>query len=138
MTGLRLDAVIVTCAISAGIHAALAPDHFHEATAAGTGFVVATVLLAALAVQLTRRPGDRRALVGAALVFVGLIASYVLAATTGVPVLHPDVEPVDGLALFTKAIELAGLAASLSLLTSTTERNPTWTSHALRARFLSH
>ncbi|HWJ32691.1 MAG TPA: hypothetical protein VNR59_10160, partial [Gaiellaceae bacterium] len=49
MTGLRLDAVIVTCAISAGIHAALAPDHFHEATGAGVGFVVATVLLAALA-----------------------------------------------------------------------------------------
>ena len=136
MTGLRLDAVIVTCAISAGIHAALAPDHFHEATAAGIGFVVATVLLAALAVQLTLRPGDRRALVGAALVYVGLIVSYVLAITTGVPVLHPDVEPVDGLALFTKAVEVAGLAASLSLLS--TERNPTWTRHALPARFLSH
>lgn len=137
MTGLRLDAVIVTCAISAGIHAALAPDHFREGTAAGIGFVVATALLAALAVQLTVRPADRRALAGAALVFVGLIVSYGLATTTGVPVLHPDVEPVDGLALFTKAIEVAGLAAALSLLTST-ERNLTWTRHALRARFLSH
>ena len=137
MTGLRLDAVIVTCAISAGIHAALAPDHFHEATGAGVGFVVATVLLAALAVQLTIRPGDRPALAAVALVFVGLIVSYALAITTGVPVLHPDVEPVDGLALFTKAIEVAGFAASLSLLTST-ERNPTWTRHALRARSLSH
>ena len=137
MTGLRLDAVIVTCAISAGIHAALAPDHFHEATGAGVGFVVATVLLAALAVQLTIRPGDRPALAAVALVFVGLIVSYALATTTGVPVLHPDVEPVDGLALFTKAIEVAGFAASLSLLTST-ERNPTWTRHALRARSLSH
>ena len=137
MTGLRLDALIVACAISAGVHAALAPDHFHEATGAGVGFVVATLLLAALAVQLTFRPEDRLALTAAALVFVGLIASYALAITTGVPVLHPDVEPIDRLALFTKAVELAGLAASLSLLTPT-ERNPTWTRHALRARFLSH
>ena len=137
MTGLRLDALIVTCAISAGIHAALAPDHFHEATGAGAGFVLATVLLAALAVQLTFRPEDRRALTAAAIVFIGLIVSYGLATTTGVPVLHPDVEPVDGLALFTKAIELAGLAASVSLLISN-ERTSTWTRHALHARFLSH
>jgi hypothetical protein len=137
MTGLRLDVVIITCAISAGIHAALAPDHFREATGAGVGFVVATVLLAALAVQLTLRPGGRQALAAVAFAFVGLIVSYVLAVTTGVPVLHPDVEPIDGLALFTKAIELAGLAASLSLL-SATERNLTWTRHVSPARFLSH
>lgn len=137
MSGLRLDALIVTCAVSAGIHAALAPDHFHEATAAGLGFVAATVLLAALAVQLTVRPADRYVLTAAALVFVGLILSYGLAITTGVPVLHPDVEPVDGLALFTKAIEIAGLTASLSLLTSI-ERTPTWTRHALHVRSLSH
>jgi hypothetical protein len=137
MTGLRLDALVVTCAISAGIHAALAPDHFREATAAGVGFVVATVLLAALAVHLTLRPTDQRALAAAALVFLGLIVSYALAITTGVPVLHPDVEPVDGLALFTKAIEVVGLVASLSLLTPK-ERNTKWNSHAPSARFLSH
>ena len=137
MTGLRLDALIVTCAISAGIHAALAPDHFREGTGAGAGFVAATVLLAALAVALTVRPGDELALRGAALVFAGLLGSYALAVTTGVPVLHPDVEPVDGLALFTKAVEALGLAASLSLLSSN-ERSTTWTRHALRARSLSH
>lgn len=136
MSGVRLDAVIVAGAVSAGIHGALAPDHFHEATGAGVGFVVATVLLAVLAVRLTLRPGDDRALAAAALVFAGLMASYVLAITTGVPVLHPDVEPVDGLALFTKAVEVVGLAASLSLLTSI-ERNLPWTRHALPARSLS-
>jgi hypothetical protein len=137
MTGLRLDALILTCAISAGIHAALAPDHFREATAAGAGFVAATVLLAAIAAVLTLRPDDRRVPAVAALVFAGLIVSYGLAITTGVPLLHPDVEPVDGLALFTKAVEALGLVASLSLL-STIERNPTWTRHAFRARSLSH
>jgi hypothetical protein len=137
MSGLRQDVVILTCAVSAGIHAALAPDHFHEATGAGVGFVVAALLLAALAVAVTLRPNNVHAPLFAALVFAGLIVSYGLAITTGVPVLHPDVEPVDGLALFTKAIEIAGLLASLSLLTST-ERTTTWTSQLLRVRSLSH
>ena len=137
MTGLRQDVVILTCAISAGIHAALAPDHFREAAGAGVGFVVATALLAALAMAATLRPDDRRVPAIAAFVFVGLIVSYALAVTTGVPVLHPDVDPVDGIALFTKAIEIVGLLASLSLLTST-ERTTTWTSQQLRVRSLSH
>ena len=113
--GLRRDVVIVTCAISAGIHGALVPDHFREGTGAGIGFVGATALLAALAVALTRDP-SQLAFAGAAVVFAGLIVSYALAITTGVPVLHPEVEAVDGLALFTKAIEIAGLVAAASLV----------------------
>jgi hypothetical protein len=113
--GLRRDAVIVTCAISAGIHGALVPEHFREGTGAGTGFVVATALLAALAVALTHDP-SQLALAGATVVFAGLIASNALAVTTGVPVLHPEVEAVDELALFTKAIEIAGLVAAASLV----------------------
>lgn len=113
--GLRRDAVILACAISAGVHAALAPGHFAEGAAAGAGFAAATVLLAALAVALTWRAADLF-LAAAALVFAGLIVSYVLAATTGVPLLHPEPEPVDGLALATKAVEVAGLVAASSLL----------------------
>jgi hypothetical protein len=113
--GLRRDAVIVTCAISAGIHGALVPEHFREGTGAGTGFVVATALLAALALALTHNP-SQLALAGATVVFAGLIVSYALAVTTGVPVLHPEVEAVDGLALFTKAVEIAGLVAAASLV----------------------
>ena len=101
---LRIDIVILACAISAGIHGALAPDHFAEGTGAGLGFVVATVLLAVLAVALTRSP-TQLAFAATAAVFVGLIVSYAFAITTGVPVLHPEVEAVDGLALFTKAVE---------------------------------
>jgi hypothetical protein len=112
---LRTDLVILTCAISAGIHGALAPDHFEEGTAAGLGFVVATLLLAVLAVVLTRRP-TQRVLFGTAGVFAGLIASYALVVTAGFPVLHPEPEVVDGLALFTKAVEAAGLILAASLL----------------------
>ena len=59
--------------------------------------------------------------------------SYALATTSGLPLLHPDPEPVDSLALVTKAIEVAGLLAAVHLLVRgrpalaathlTTERN---------------
>jgi hypothetical protein len=113
---LERDAVIVACAISAGIHAALTPEHFAEGTGAGLGFLGATVLLAALVVALTRRPASSAAVVGAGAVLAGLIAGYALATTTGLPLLHPDAEPVDGLALATKAIEAAGLLAAAHVL----------------------
>jgi hypothetical protein len=115
LADLRTDLIILSCAISAGIHGALVPDHFKEGTGAGLGFVLATVLLAVLAVVLTRKP-TQFALLGTAAVFTGLIASYALAVTTGVPVLHPEVEVVDGLALFTKAVEAIGLVLAASLL----------------------
>ena len=112
---LRTDLVILTCAISAGIHGALVPDHFEEGMGAGLGFVVATVLLAVLAVVLTRKP-TQPALLGTAAVFAGLIASYALAITTGFPVLRPEPEAVNGLALFTKAVKAVGLVLAASLL----------------------
>jgi hypothetical protein len=112
---LRIDIVILVCAISAGIHGALVPDHLREGTGAGIGFVVATGLLAAVAVTLTHNR-SQLVVIGTAAVFIGLIAAYALAITTGVPVLHPDVEGVDGLALFTKAVEAVGLIAAASLM----------------------
>jgi hypothetical protein len=87
--GLRTDLVILTCAISAGIHGALVRDHFEESTGAGLGFVAATVLLAVLAVVLTRKP-SQAALLATAAVFAGLIASYALVLTTGFPCSTPS------------------------------------------------
>ena len=108
--GLERDVVIVACAVSAGIHGALVPDHLEESTAAGLGFVVSTVLLAALAAWLTLGTG-RLELAAAAAVLAGLLASSGLAITTGFPVLHPEPEAVETLALATKAVEVVGLAA---------------------------
>jgi hypothetical protein len=110
---LRTDAVVLACAVSAGIHAALAPEHFRETTAAGVGFAASAVLFGALAVVLTRRPSEA-AFAATVLVFAGLIGSYVLAVTTGIPGVHPDVDPVEGLALGTKAVEAVGLALAAS------------------------
>jgi hypothetical protein len=111
----RINIVILTCAVSAGIHGALVEDHFREGAGAGIGFAVATVLLAAVALMLTRRP-SQFALFAAAAILTGLIAAYGFAITTGVPVLHPEVETVDGLALFTKAVEGLGAVAAMSLV----------------------
>jgi len=140
---LRRDVLILACAISAGIHGALVPGHFDEGTGAGLGFAAATSLLAALAVALTLQPARPLALTGAAAVFAGLLVSYALATTTGLPVLHPDPEPVDGLALATKAIEAVGLLAALHLLrrgrpaVAAALPQPrgtlTWAHHGLRA-----
>jgi len=113
---LRGDVVVLACAVSAGIHGALVPAHFDEGAGAGTGFVLATVLLVALAIGLTRHAESERLLACAIVVFVGLLASYLLAVTIGVPVLHPTPEPVEGLALATKAIEAVGVLSAWSLL----------------------
>ncbi len=113
---MRRDVVILACAISAGIHGALVPAHLDESAAAGWAFAVSTAILAALASALTRRPrrppaarprgGDARR----------PARRYALAVTTGLPLLHPEPEPVDGLAVATKAIEAAGLVTAWSLL----------------------
>ena len=109
------DLVIVACGVSAGIHAALTPDHFHEGAGAGGGFLVATILLGVLAIVLTRWPSES-ALAAVVLVLTGLIVSYTLVLTIGVPVLHPELEPLDGLALATKVVEAVGTLAALHLL----------------------
>lgn len=114
--GLERNLLVLACAVSAGIHAALVPDHLAEATGAGLGFLGAAIGLALLAVALTRRPRSTAALGAASVLLAGLLVSYVLAITSGVPVLHPDPESVDGLALFTKGVEVAGLLAAMHLL----------------------
>jgi hypothetical protein len=116
LAGLERDVLIVACALSAGIHAALAPDHFAEGSGPGLGFAVAAVLLAAVVVALTRRPASAGIVAGASAVLAGLLTSYAFATTTGLPLLHPHPEPLDGLALATNAIEAAGLLAAAHLL----------------------
>lgn len=109
------DLVIATCAVSAGIHGALVPTHLAESAAAGSAFAASAALLAGLAVALTRS-ASLAALAGAAATFAALIVAYGLAVTTGLPLVHPEPEQVDGLASFTKAVEATGLVAATGLL----------------------
>jgi len=109
----RHNLLVAVCAVSAGVHGALVPEHLHEGTAAGVGFAVATALLAALAAGLVRRPESGALVAATALVLAGLLAAYVLATTTGLPLLHPERESLEGLALGTKAVEALGLAVAV-------------------------
>lgn len=120
---LRIDVVVIACVVSAGIHGALVPDHFREGTGAGIGFVVATVLLVAAAVTLIYAPSPL-ALYATAQLFAGLIVTYVVVLTTGVPVLHPDREHVTGLALFTKVVEAGGMVIAMRPATPSTRPIP--------------
>jgi CHASE2 domain-containing sensor protein len=107
--------LVAACAVSAGIHGALVRDHLAEGVSLGVGFLIATVLLIGLAGALTNR-ADRQLLLASAAVMAGLIVAYLFAITTGLPLLHPEVETADGLAVFTKSVEALGLVVALDLL----------------------
>ena len=112
---MKRDLAVIAAAISAGIHAALIPEHLQESAAAVGGFFAATILLGALVVWLTYRPETLLAAGLLALVFAGLLVSWELAVTTGVPVLMPEPEAVEGVAVATKLVEAAGLLLALDL-----------------------
>jgi hypothetical protein len=113
---LRRDLLILACAISAGIHGALVPPHLEEGREIGVAFAVATVLLAASAAAVSLRPRSALAAAAATGVLGGALVLYVLAITTGLPVLHPHPEPADTLGIATKAIEAVGVLAGSTLV----------------------
>ena len=108
--------MILACAASGGIHGALTRAHFDEGTGAGVGFLVSTALLSGLAAAMLLRPHSRIAVALAAAVLTGLLVAYGLAVTAGVPLLHPETEHVESLAVATKLVELAGLLAAAFVL----------------------
>ncbi|HEX7107478.1 MAG TPA: hypothetical protein VF218_16035 [Acidothermaceae bacterium] len=114
-------AVVLVCAASAGVHAALVPDHLREGgPRLGGAFVVSAVATAVAAVVL-RKPRRavvaKAALAATALVLLGVAAAYVLSRTTGVPFLITDPEALDPVGAVTSAAEVLGGLASLFLLT---------------------
>ena len=48
MSPVKRDLVILACAVSAGVHGALVPEHFAEGAGPGVGFVIAAAVLAGL------------------------------------------------------------------------------------------
>jgi drug/metabolite transporter (DMT)-like permease len=106
------DLVALSCAVSAGIHAALTPHHYVEAPAAGIAFGLSAVVLAGLAIALARH-SEPLLLDGAIVVLAGLVGAYALAAVTGIPGVTAGPEPVDALGVTTKAVEILGILAAL-------------------------
>jgi hypothetical protein len=127
------NVIAACCAASAGVHAALVPEHLAEGAILGTGFVVAAVLLFATAVAFTgARPLGALVAPAAALLLVALICGYVASRRTGLTFIGAQVEDLDAVGLVTQAVQAAGLVAALVLT------NPASTLVAVARRKDSH
>ncbi len=111
----RAGLLALAVTFSAGIHAALVPEHLKEMPPLGYSFILAAAVGAALAWALISRPNDRRVAILAALFCLGQIVTWVLFVTVPVPGFSGTPEPVEAIALVSKAAELFGLMIALPL-----------------------
>ncbi len=111
----RTGLLALAVTFSAGIHAALAPEHLTEMPPLGYAFIVAAILGAAIAAALVARPGDRRVAGLAGLFCLGQIATWALFVTLPMPGFAGTPEPVETIALVSKAVELVGVVLAFPL-----------------------
>lgn len=102
------DALTVIVAVSAGVHAALVPEHWHERHALGAGFALATVALAATGTALHANRLAPVAPAMAGLVLAGLTVLYLLSRTAGLPLTGH--EEWDTVGIATQVVQLTGVA----------------------------
>jgi drug/metabolite transporter (DMT)-like permease len=105
----------LVCGISAGVHAALVPEHWSEERLMGVSFVVAAVALAGCAWLLNRYPRSAWTVRSAAALLVGLIAAYAVTRIGPAARVFGHAEEVDALGVATKAVELIGVGLAVSL-----------------------
>ena len=112
----RLVGLLALCVtFSAGIHAALAPEHLKEMPPLGYAFIAAAAIGCLLACALISRPDDRRIPLLAGLFCLGQIAAWALFVTVPVPGLAGTPEGIETIALVSKAAELAAVALAFPL-----------------------
>src|SRR5262245_24122108 len=114
----RTGLLALAVTFSAGIHAALAPEHLKEMPPLGYAFIVAATIGGAIAAALVARPRDQRVALLAGLFCLGQIATWVLFVTVPVPGFSGTPEPIETIALVSKAVELVGLALAYPLAIS--------------------
>src|SRR5262249_41582454 len=124
----RAGLLALALTFSAGIHAALAPEHLKEMPPLGYAFLAAAIIGAAIAAALIAGPRDRRVAVLAGLFCFGQIATWVLFVTLPVPGFSGPPEPIEPIALVSKAVELVGLALVYPLAVTGLA---TWRKHSL-------
>ncbi len=109
--------VVFVCATSAGVHAALVPQHLGESRALGLTFALSAgaLALSALVVRNPRHDSWAPMTAGALLGLTAL--AYALSRSTGIPWLIPDPEHLDVLGLATSAAEVVAALAATLLIT---------------------
>jgi hypothetical protein len=113
---LTLTSLAAIGAVSAGVHAGLAPAHLHEWAPLGASFIAAALASSLLVAALILRRASRlpRALLGALL--GSLVLAYALTRIVALPPLDPAREPLDTLGVLTCAVELVGVLLALPSL----------------------
>jgi len=117
-TATRTGLLALAVTFSAGIHAALVPEHLEEMPPLGYAFIAAAVAGGLLALGLVSRPDDRRPPMLAALFCLGQIGAWVLFVTLPVPGFAGTPESVETIALVSKAAEALGVLLALPLIAS--------------------
>jgi hypothetical protein len=111
-----VEGLLIACALSAGVHIVLAPEHLSKSVLLGLSFIAAAVLLLALGLGVYMHPQSGLLALAIALLSSALIAAYAASRTVGLPVLHPAPEALDAIGVITKAVEAIALALSVRLL----------------------
>jgi hypothetical protein len=115
-TSRRAGLLALAVTFSAGIHAALVPEHLEEMPRLGYAFIAAAAIGGVLGCALVSRPGDRRISLLAGLFCLGQIAAWVLFVTVPVAGFPGTPEPIETIALVSKSVELAGVMLAFPLV----------------------
>ena len=113
--GRRAGLLALAVMFSAGIHAALVPEHLREMPPLGWSFIAAAALGVALAWALVPKPEDQLFPRLVALFLAAEILAWVLFVSAAVPGFSGTPEPVETIALVCKAGELIGLWLAVAI-----------------------
>ena len=105
------------CAASAGVHAALVPEHLLESRPLGLAFAVDAVLLVLGALVVRDPRHDRWAPATTASLLVATVLAYLLSRSAGIPWLIPHRETLDLLGFIVSTAEVVAVLAAVRLIT---------------------
>jgi drug/metabolite transporter (DMT)-like permease len=116
--------LVLAGAVSAGVHAGLAPEHLQEWPPLGAAFVAAAAAAALAVVALVLRPASPWPPRTLGAILGGLVVAYALTRLAALPPLDPDRESLDLVGVCTTAVEALGVAAAVRLASTVTPGGP--------------